>query len=1260
MASLQPAIVRRWLATDDAARSQTVTGTVISADISGFTRLAEQLSGLGVRRAAEALNNTINRCFEPMIEELAARGGDVLKFGGDAIFALFEGPDSAPQACMAASAMMRVLETVDLGIDTTLSMSVGVAYGEVPLVLAGTSRRELIVRGSLVDECLRLESEAEPGEVLLSPATAAAVPDNWYSSPEPDVMALENLSTVELAPPTSALSTPSAETIDWTTVVGADLAAAVDAYADSAGEIRIVTTGFVNLPTKLLDDDTICAVVERAIDLCAVYGTTLLGTDVSPGGLKLLFSAGAPVAGDGDEDAMLTMTSELVLDPDAPPMRAGVNRGLVYVGFLGSARCRTLTVMGDPINLAARLLGKAEDRSVAVSQAVLDHARSQYQTTELAPVLVKGRLEPVTVHRLGAVNERSQQRGLSPRFVGRSRELQVLDSAVASARQGKGSAIELVGEAGVGVSRLVEQFLSTLPVGVLRFQLPARIATRSTPFRAVRSFLRSMAAIDDDASAEQAGLQLAAWVERVGPEFAEHSALIAPAFGADLPLSEADESTLPEFRQLLVNESIVGLLARTLTVPAVVVAEDLQWVDPASRALLAALAGHCSDRPWVVVATRRPGGESLFADLIDADAGGDAVDGLVVSLEPLSLGEVLSVVEEVGDLPDELRRQIAGRSGGNPLFAVELAAAAQSGDAAGVGFESIEGLITARIDRLGHSARILIRTAAVFGEHFDTELLRELVDLLASVEEKPLITSDAPAPESLGDLIDIGDSTTTFRSAIVRDVAYEGLSVRRRRELHGLAAEVLEGRGADITELAWHHAMADNHEQCWIYSRRAGDRAAQLGLVNEATDHLSRAIAAVDQAAPSGFAPAQAFVEALVELFDIGVAAKRYSEALTAGERALELLTDRLDRIELLVRVAVTKAETDGSYPQQMAWLTRELEACGPGLDDAEARAWLGGTLAGLYYRFDTADRALAAADEALADARQAGQTRAVPPALLIRHAALNDQADPQRMAVGLELIAAAEDAGDIRILGAAHCNVGLDLQDGGDWSGAADHYNLGIKYADELGDGYRKLFPTINLAAMQVDQGRWDEARPILDEARRTAQHHRSGYTAAWAKSELGRLEVVAGRPTVGRPLLESALEWFTEAEIASDVFELRVLLLAADLAEGRSAPVLEGVEQIDPPDDVAKRLLGRLDTIAGYAYLQRGQPEEGLELLVKAVAVTDGPFLFGHALALVGRSEAEHFLGRARASRATRAFADEVLTSLGVVALPVIPLPR
>ncbi len=1251
LASLQSLTVRRWLAESPNVRHRTVEGSVLSADISGFTRLAERLGELGVRQAAESLNDTINRCFVPMIDEVYQRNGDVLKFGGDAIFALFEGPDHRRQASAAALNLQWLLSTVDLGVDITLSMTVGVASGAIPLSLVGRGRRELIVLGPVVDECLRLEADAEPGEVLISAETAAALPPPWVIEPEPGIKALSDVIAIDFRLPSETTAVPPLDLVDWPVVIGQDLAGAVDSFAGTAGEVRIVTIAFVFLPTDGLDPEAVAVAVERAMAICGRYGVTFLSTDVAPGGVKMLLSAGAPKAGDGDEDAMLGAMAELVLAEEAAVMRCGVNRGLVYVGFLGSPRCQTFTVMGDSTNLAARLLGKSVDRSVAVSQAVLDQARARYETVELAPVLVKGRIAPVTVHRLGTAAPRLRDRLVRPPFVGRTEELQRLDAALTSARAGEGSAIDITGEAGVGVSRLIEEFVSRLPTGILHFELAGHIAAQGRPFNAVRGLLRSVAAIPEGDDRAACGDALERWVARTVPELGPLVPLIAPALDADVAATTAAESIDAEFRQDRANDVIVELLAAALTVPIVITIGDLHWVDSPSRALLDAVATEAQRRPWLLVAGTRPGGDGLGRGSDDAER---------LRLLPLPADEALAVVAEVGDLPEVRRQEVVRRSGGNPLFAIELA---QSAAANHDLLDSVEGLITAGIDRLGHQARVLARTAAVLGQRFSVEMLAEVLAADRSAADDSA-DDQADAGTSQVDLSELDllitaddDGWATFRSEVIRDVAYRGLSGRRRRQLHTVVAEVLERREADIAELAWHHAQADNHEAAWIYSRKSAERSLRLGDMGAATDHLLRAVASADAAGPPSIEP-EAVTEVLIEVFDAAEGAERYDEALAAGQRALQHVEDPVDRVRLLVRLTSTKAETDGSYGAGVEALVAELDTCGPG--DGEARGWLGATLAGLYYRLDDRQRALATAETAVAAARSVGAIDPVPRALLIKHLILSDRADPDRGRAGAELIEAAEAAANVRILSSGHNNVGLDLQASGQWSEAEGHYEFAVKYALEIGDRYRALMPAINRATVSVDRGRWDDARVALDEQRRTAAHHRSGFLLAWVQRELGRLEVHAGQAAAGRVWLEAAEQWLMEAGIASSLYEVRLSRAAADLADGRSSEVLAALADLEPPSELASRQLGLRDTLAGYANLQRGDPEAGFEHLQRAVEATTDRYLFGNALALVGLSEAESFLGRGRSARRTREQADGILARLGVEALPVIPLPK
>ncbi len=1267
LASMQPALVRRWVAESASPPSRTIDGTVVSADISGFTRLAESLVDAGPRAAAENLNATINRCFDPMIDEIVGRGGDVLKFGGDALFALFDGADHPLQAAAAATKMQALLAAAEVDLDPPLSMTVGVASGPIELVLAGTERRELVVHGATVDECLRLESDAEPGETLVSATTAAELTPDWLDTDDPEVILLVGPPNDQHQPLPPARQEPGGEAIDWTVVLGPELASAVAAFTGSEGELRVVTVAFVDLPTAELDDRVVFDTVTRADRICRHHGVTLLSSDVNRGGIKLLLAAGAPTAGDADEDAMLGALVDLVHDPGAPPMRAGVNRGLVYAGFLGSAICRTLTVMGDPTNLAARLLGKAEPGGIAVSLPVLDNARAIYPTTELPPILVKGRLAPVTVHRLDGRAQGIRSADADLPLIGRTAERQRLRSAVDELRQGRGSTVELVGESGLGASRLLDATVEDLPAGMLHLGVEARFGG-DRPYRAVQTLLRSLAGLDRfDADGggggdESAGTRqtetllsetLLAWIERCIPDALPLAPLVAPALGLRLDPTEESEAIEPAFRQERAVRLLVDLLSASLAAPTVFVVDQAHRLDPASFELCRAIAAACADRPWVVMASNRPDHPQLTADE-------------PLQLRPLGADDTRELVAAIGDLPTERRAVVADRSGGNPWFAVELARAEIDGVASGHDLSSIEAVITARIDRLGHELRLLVRLAAVLGRRFSLPVLRQVLDA-DQVDGGASFQLFADALPRLDRLIENdgerGDGWYRFRSGAIHQAAYGGLSTRRRRHLHRLVAVELEVMVGEAGELSWHYEQAGDDQRCWRTSLEAAKAAKKLGLMETSGDLLARATAAADRGG-SAVASDEQLNDVLIDLFETRLAARRNAEALDVGRRLLDRLGDTVERARFVGRYVVVKADADGSFAEATQLLVDELDRYRPddGTADrsAEHRAWVGGNLAYLYYRRDELDLALQTAERAIDDARQADCPAAEPAALLYRQAVLGDRGDPDAVPVGDELIAAATAVDDVRVLRAAHNNMGQDAQDGGDWDGARAHYGRSIELCDRIGDSRWAMLPSANLGVLLVDQGRWDEARTELDEIRRLASFYGSGWLAASATWELARLEIHAGRGPEGRRWLAEATEWLQDTDVRSALYEVALLALALDLAEGHSQAVLDGVAGLQPPDDIVARLVGRPTIVTGYALLQRGRADESNDVLEQAVAETSGVSPYGLAQALTGRAEAERMLGRGRSSRRTSAEAQEILDRLGVIELPKIPLPN
>ena len=338
----------------------------MSADLSGFTAMSERLSIKG-KRGVEELTAAINSCFTALIDVAAAFDGDVLKFGGDALLLWFGDGDSAVRAVRAAVRMQRVLATRFRTVG--LAMSIGVHRDSFDAFLVGRPDwRELVLAGAAVSATVALESEAAPGEVRVSPATAAALPEGWTVASGDTGWVIDH----------DRLGRSSARRAErhWVDpelarlLVAPPLRDEVRALAASAGEHRLATVVFAEVTGT---DAAVAAGAHdfaRSIDglLRSVQddadrlGTLLLGTDVVADGVKIILVSGAPVSTGYDEEAALRFATELVRDAPLHVLRAGVNRGRIFAGFLGSPDRRTYTVMGDPVNLAARADGQGRDR----------------------------------------------------------------------------------------------------------------------------------------------------------------------------------------------------------------------------------------------------------------------------------------------------------------------------------------------------------------------------------------------------------------------------------------------------------------------------------------------------------------------------------------------------------------------------------------------------------------------------------------------------------------------------------------------------------------------------------------------------------------------------------------------------------------------------------------------------------------------------------------------------------------------------------
>jgi class 3 adenylate cyclase len=380
------------------------------ADISGYTRLSERLAAQG-RVGAEIITTVVNECFTLLIDIVAARGGDVVRFGGDALFVVFTGDDRVLRAAVAAAEMQTALASIEVvqvpGGRVRLRMSIGLHDGVLSTYRWSGSWTEVIPYGPAVTEMARCESEANAGQVRVSDAVAAVLGPSLVK----DNLLRQGLAR-RCGTTMPALSTIGSgiENVPAGTLLQYLPPGLRDMPNDPLGaEHRAAALSFVSV--KGLDTlrsdraalDRQMAIFDAVDDAAQRFGVVPLGTDVSPGGFKIILSAGVPRSAEDIEERMVHAARHVVA-ASADTAAAGVHSGLVFCGEVGHAQRHTFTVMGDAVNLTARLMAKAHAGEVVASRRLLDTVGNRFALHWQEPFAVKGKLALRSSRRVGRHN----------------------------------------------------------------------------------------------------------------------------------------------------------------------------------------------------------------------------------------------------------------------------------------------------------------------------------------------------------------------------------------------------------------------------------------------------------------------------------------------------------------------------------------------------------------------------------------------------------------------------------------------------------------------------------------------------------------------------------------------------------------------------------------------------------------------------------------------------------------------------------------
>lgn len=702
------------------------------------------------------------------------------------------------------------------------------------------------------------------------------------------------------------------------------------------GERKHVTVLFVDVSgftslSERLDPEEVHRLMSRAFDLMLAEVHRYEGTvnQFLGDGIMALF--GAPIAHEDHarravhaaldiRSALEAYQRELAPRGIAFRARQGANTGLVVVGSIGTDLRMDYTAVGDTTNVAARLQQASEPDRVTVSEATHRFVRGYFETRSLGLLHLKGKLDPIAAWDVvGAKKTRTRleveaERGLTP-LVGRERELQVLVDAFDRARGGAGQVVFLVGEAGIGKSRLLLELQRR--IGETAGWREARCLSfgKTMTLHPLVDLTRGWFGVEDGDVEAAIIAKIERGVAVLGFDLASITPYLRALLSVD-PGNDDVRAMTPAQRRGETLDAVRRLLARAAEQqPQVVAIEDLHWMDSASEHFVAALLDAVPSIRALVVLTYRPvfmnpfGDRSYFTRLLPA------------ALSAEDSGRMAAAVLAIDELPAELRRLVSEKAEGNPFYVEEVVksleetAALRRVDgrlelarpAAEIAIpHTIQDVIAARIDRLADAPKRTLQLAAVVGREFTRRIVDRLADkregteeMLRQLTELELIYERRLFPELM----------YMFKHALTHDVAYGSLLLQRRRELHALIGRAIEELYADrlpehYEMLAHHFSRAEDWPRALDYLVKAARKAADSFALRQAIELYSQALEAARHAGETLSARVLALVQARAELY-FGVG--DFERSRTEGENAAELarrLGDRVAEATALVQIA--------------------------------------------------------------------------------------------------------------------------------------------------------------------------------------------------------------------------------------------------------------------------------------------------------------------------------------------------------------------
>ncbi|MGA2465914.1 MAG: adenylate/guanylate cyclase domain-containing protein [Thermodesulfobacteriota bacterium] len=658
------------------------------------------------------------------------------------------------------------------------------------------------------------------------------------------------------------------------------------------GERRQVTIMFCDMKgftplTYRLGPEEAFELIDRVLEILILKVHQYEGTvnDVRGDGIMALFGAldaleDAPLrairASVAIHKGIAEFSEEMKDDHRIPPilLRIGINTGTVVIGTVGIDLRVQFTLVGDTINMASRMEALAEPGTTYVTEETYRLTKDLFHFQPLGKKMVKGKEEPIPVYKVLSAKDDvhrarlGSERRIYSRMVGRDSELNRLELQVMKAINGEGSVVNIIGEAGIGKSRLVAE-LKRREVMKRVTLLEGRAISigKNLSFHPIIDLSKQWVGIRGDDGEAKAFDKLEAAIKRLFPEeYGEVLPFVATLMGMKLSGSHAQRTKGIEGEALkrLILKSVRDLLVKaTELTPLVIVIEDLHWADTSSVELMESLFRLAETHKILFINLFRPGyketGDRLAVSLKDKRHVYYYVEIVLEPLAEKTSEALISSMLNVSKLQHAIVTSIVERTGGNPFFIEEVVRSLideqallpkegtfhLTNKAATISIpKTIDALLTARIDRLEEQTRDLVKEASVIGRSF---FYRILAEVASEIEDIDVRLSYLQEIQLLRERLRMGELEYLFNHALVQEVAYASILPLKRKELHLSVARSIEKIFDERLHefygmLAYHYSRAESLEKAEECLIKAGEEALKSSASNEALHYYQEAL----------------------------------------------------------------------------------------------------------------------------------------------------------------------------------------------------------------------------------------------------------------------------------------------------------------------------------------------------------------------------------------------------------------------------------